>query len=453
MNKILIATALILALGSFQNCSDTSFTAASNSSGADGNAVSGMQTGSEDATGVLIQALSLLKPAMAVRSANCISCHGNHIASSLITDFAYGDNYFFNRNNGNVASGDWVYALRLEGSAQTPDWALAQQYTNGANIIVPRVNMGFQYSSLVPAGTPIVPWMTTSNLADMIRKIMAMPNAGGTPVVEMQSMYIGAPSVSQIRTHGGIDPSNPARYYKTSNFSYELSGMVKSGPVYTNNGIVNCDGDLFLEGTVFLNALQLKTINGCRIHATGPIFVQKAITYLVDPQQNQRSNLQLVSARLISMGVGDSHCEASTDPSGWYATTPGVSSPAALRFKFMSEPSNQYFKDVRTRNTNPMSNGEKTSVSPQAEGIALLALLQQVPGIQDASCTGRNVGFDHLLVNAPQIHSRYRGNFNGVIIGEFPLLSLGNFTFQFDPVFQTVPVLPKIPATELLNIQ
>ncbi|MGZ3722164.1 MAG: hypothetical protein ACXVA9_04485, partial [Bdellovibrionales bacterium] len=252
--------------------------------------------------------------------------------------------------------------------------------------------------------------------------------------------------------HGGLDSFHPLRYYPQSATSYPLSGLQLIGPAITNVGVVACDGDLFVDGSVFLNQLQLKTLTGCRIHATGPIFVQQAISYVADPGQLQKPNLQLVSARLISMGVGNSQCEASTDPSGWYNAS-GVASPTAMRFTYMPDPASVWFKDVRTRNTNPGSTYEKTAASPLAEGQAMLAIAQAIPGLQDASCHGRNVGFDHLFLVAPQIHSRYKGNFHGVIVTEFPMFSLGAFSYQFDPVFQTVPVLPKIPASEILVLK
>jgi len=74
---------------------------------------------------------------------------------------------------------------------------------------------------------------------------------------------------------------------------------------------------------------------------------------------------------------------------------------------------------------------------------------------QDASCRleGRNIGFDRLLLNAPQVQSRYRGNFSGVIIAEFAMMSLGQFVYAFDDVFSQVPILPKLKASDYLDVQ
>jgi hypothetical protein len=39
-----------------------------------------------------------------------------------------------------------------------------------------------------------------------------------------------------------------------------------------------------------------------------------------------------------------------------------------------------------------------------------------------------------ILLNEPQVHSRYRGRFKGVVIAESALFRLGGSSFEFDPV-------------------
>ncbi|MGZ3723880.1 MAG: hypothetical protein ACXVA9_13145, partial [Bdellovibrionales bacterium] len=143
MRNLLLISMVLIALGSFQNCSNAAFSAADSSNVATGT------PGGDDASGELFQTLNFLQPAMAVRSANCINCHGNTMASTLITDFGFGDNYFFGKDNATPLTGDPVYSLRIDKDAGAfkPYWAEAQQYTNGAKIIVPKANLGFQYST------------------------------------------------------------------------------------------------------------------------------------------------------------------------------------------------------------------------------------------------------------------------------------------------------------------
>jgi hypothetical protein len=79
----------------------------------------------------------------------------------------------------------------------------------------------------------------------------------------------------------------------------------------------------------------------------------------------------------------------------------------------------------------------------------------------DASCEegGRNKSFERILVNAPLIESRYSGGFKGSIIGEVVLMSLGlkvndsRFRFEYDPVFDGVPVLPMLTEQDFLRAQ
>jgi hypothetical protein len=58
-----------------------------------------------------------------------------------------------------------------------------------------------------------------------------------------------------------------------------------------------------------------------------------------------------------------------------------------------------------------------------------------------------------LLLDAPQVHSRYKELFKGVVIAEVALFRLGKSTFEFDPVFKTVPVLPQLKDSDYLQVQ
>lgn len=424
-----------LVLIGFQNCSTAKFGSNSLLSGEGEGSVQGL--------------IANFKPALAVRSPNCINCHGNTLNSNLITDFGHGDDYFFAQNGHAPNAGDFVYSLRLDHStnAIVPDWAEAQQYAAGSQILVPKADLGFRYADLMPPGTPIADWMTQTTLASLLSSIAQLPNAESTPVVEKSTVYIGVPTPGQLRAAGGLTAANPQTYFKNEVDSPALQGLVGQNGVWTNAGVVVCEGDVFIDGTVFLNALSLQTATGCRIQATGPIFLQKAITYV---NATATSNLQLLSARLISLGVGNTHCESASNP-GWYVGT--NHQPTELRFKCLVDPSCDNFKDVRTRNMNATSVGEKTAATPLGEGSALLAIAQSLPGLEDASCHGRDVAFQHLMLVAPQVHSRYRQNFTGVIVAEFPLMSLGRLSFTFDPLFENVKVFPMLPADQILQVR
>jgi len=279
--------------------------------------------------------------------------------------------------------------------------------------------------------------------------IQLLPNSTfKATVVAKDTVYIGAPSIAQLKIAGQLDAAHPVRYWKDSDLSYDFTGLtLAAGGYYTNSAMLTCDGDLFVDGTVFLNQVQIKTINGCRLHATGPVFIQKAITYVTDPNLPTNPNLQVVSARAISMGIGPTQCEAMTNPTGWYNQN-HVASPLTERFVTLVSQ-----KDINTRNTNPASNFPLTSPDPLTEGKYIVAEGAKIPELDDASCHGRTQPFEKLMLVAPLVHSRYKGNFSGVVIGEYPMFSLQAFVYQFDPIFLKVPVLPLLDMDKILKIQ
>lgn len=55
------------------------------------------------------------------------------------------------------------------------------------------------------------------------------------------------------------------------------------------------------------------------------------------------------------------------------------------------------------------------------------------------------VSYEHIILNAPQIQSRYLGKFKGLIIGEYALFAVGNFLFEHDrETFSKIKILPQI---------
>ena len=63
----------------------------------------------------------------------------------------------------------------------------------------------------------------------------------------------------------------------------------------------------------------------------------------------------------------------------------------------------------------------------------------------DNSSTAANA-FSGLLLNAPEVHSRYVGNFKGAVVAEIAMFRLGEFVFTFDSLFQKVPILPALKS-------
>ena len=59
------------------------------------------------------------------------------------------------------------------------------------------------------------------------------------------------------------------------------------------------------------------------------------------------------------------------------------------------------------------------------------------------------IDFTGVLLNAPIIYSRYLGKIKGTLISDIALFALGAFYFEYDDVFEQVPVLPALPRSPL----
>jgi hypothetical protein len=367
-----------------------------------------------------------MEPALAIRAVGCVECHAN-VRSNFVTDFGYGNSYFAG-----------------QGFAQNAEPLTFQRGTiygdHGFNWVTSTITAPI----LVPVTTKYAFGATdgtTKTLAEYLRSQEAK-KAVPTQVSEKSKVYIGAPTVAQLIAKFQVAAATESKFLPNDQTSPAFSGFSKTANgVWTNTADVVCDGDLYLKGTVQLNKPVIKTKNGCRIYATGPIFVQEAPSYvnLGDAIAANNTNLQLVSARVIVMGVGTTHCETATTPTHWYYDQK-VANPLVERFR-----------DIWTIK----SHVTRTVSDPVAEGAAIISEAAKLTNWQDASCYagGRNVHLERILLNAPMIQSRFTGNVSGVVITEVALFSLSAFSYQFDDVFKRVNVLPMLAPAEFLDVQ
>ena len=360
-----------------------------------------------------------LSPALAIRGTGCVTCHAN-VRSQFVTDFGNGSDYFAGRNGGALTFGSGHIYGDHHNSWRT------------ANIVGPII---------VPKTASELPLSNVNvDLATYLRAQEATKTAPAA-VVEKNTVYIGAPTIAQLESRFNISSSVTMKYVVNDATSPALNGLSLSGAgYYTNTGEVTCDGDLFLRGTVYLNEPVIRTKNGCRIHATGPIFLQKGPSYvnLGSPEAANNTNLQLVSASVIVMGVGLSHCE--TDDTMWF---------------FKNKRTNPLYERLLGIWTVKSHVTRLSPLDPTAEGTAILAEAGKLTGYQDASCYtgGRSVHLERILLNAPMVQSRLTGNVSGVVITEVALFALSKFSYSFDAVFKAVPVLPLLLPSDFLVVQ
>jgi hypothetical protein len=378
-------------------------------------------------------AIAEFEPALAVRGSACITCHAK-IHPSYITDFGYGDRYFFGNPGGGGSLGPFdgsIYGDFYGGEPNKTGWLTAEI---GKKIIVPQAPFHFDLSA---AGAKLASGykqpLQASSLAGYLQ---ALENQKTTPatIIEKKKIYIGAPAAATLETRFEIASGSDIKfkYLKTNSASPEVKGIGLSASknFYTNIGEVVCDGDLYVRGTLFLNRPTVATRTGCRIYATGPIFLQNEVNYRNLSGPADKSNLQLVSAEAILLGIGDKGCGATEKDS-----------PLSRRLVSGYAISTFITRDSVGR-----------SLTPKAIGQTIYDQGKLIP-LEDASCQGDAISFSRLLLNAPQIHSRYKGPFKGLVIAEIVLFRLGKSTFDFDPVFKEVPILPRLKNSDYLLIE
>jgi hypothetical protein len=374
------------------------------------------------------------EPAVALRASGCLTCHAK-IASNYITDFGYGSSYFFanpaSKNKVGIFNGH-IYGDFVAEPGKS-SWLTAEFRKR---IIVPDAPVDFDLTKT--AGNTLTDKssyqeaLKAGSVAEYLRALESKKDKPA-PVIE-KKVFIGAPNTATIEARFSIKSGDHVdfKYIKNAPTSPEVKGIELSedGKYYTNKGEIICDGDLFIRGMLLLNRPIVMTESGCRIYATESVFLQREITFKNSVNPDDRSNLQLVSAEAIFLGVG----------SGKRDTTEKTD-PLALRLlRTPARPS------IFTRTT------YGNNISPEVFTQNLYDKTALVP-LEDSSYHDDTIGFSRLLLNAPVINSRYKGRFVGFVIAEYALFWPGKTHFEFDPIFREVPVLPVLKDSDYLRIE
>ena len=410
MNSRFVKAGLILAalIFCFQNCSQVAF-----------QAIPSDPLNNKEA-------LRSLEPALAVRAVGCIQCHAN-LGANLVTDFGYGDTFYFGRNTGGSI---------LDNGSPYTDHASSFDTIKMASdkkVYVPHANL--------PA--EVATHTGLEKLSDYISKEFSESAHAETKLVEVKEIsrvYIAAPTEQELLTAFAL---GSARMKFIKSGAADLSGLMDNGNYFSNSGTLKCDGDLIVKGPLYLKDLELETQKGCRIHVIGSVFAYGAINYL---GSSELKNLQITSTKSINMGLGsvvkadNTYC----NPTGKHATGEHGNNSLVNRYVTMWTVPSQSLRGV----SDPKAFGESV--------VAEAALIEAGIGgkLQDADCLGdRAIAFERVLLNAPVVMSRYNGNIKGTIVAEWALMSLGAFKFEFDSVFTNVDVLPKLDQATFLTVQ
>jgi hypothetical protein len=378
-----------------------------------------------------------------VRGVTCITCHTTdnsqytRVNSNFISDFAFGGDgkgrdYFFGKSAPSIYL-DNPYGLRYpDNNPANPNEFSGLSLASSESFIT--------LNQAVPSAVTAVENVDT--LSNYIKKWLPTTN-----VSIAKSIYIGAPNANRLKeVFGWTAASGNLMFKKSGSLDFSGISLSSNGQYYKNTAEVFCEGDLLVVGVLYLENLKLRTITGCRIHATETIFVSGPITYDHTTQED-KYNLQLVSSRAIVMGLGRLKISNKWCPdTDYFKQASATTGTNSFYYRFITL---QTLPSTFTRDeADPVVGARKIYDD------AFVKMSDQV--LYDATCqsTGRGVAFDRLLLNAPQVHSRYTGNLKGTVIAEFALLSLGRTTFEYDPVFSDpyVHVLPMLKETDYLDV-
>lgn len=378
--------------------------------------------------------LSHMEPALAIRGIGCVSCHAQ-VASNFVTDFGYkGDSksndYYFN------ASNTWKKGFYGDHGADTNSNSGAistLRMFNGANMIVPK--------AFVPS--EVISATNKKTLADFINYRLENSDSERTEVREVASLTISAPSADRFRQVFKAHQGQNFKYIKENQYSPDLVGLTvqTDKQLFSITGTMICDGDLFLDGTLYINKGTIKSITGCRLYVTGSVFIVGGLTSQAANESSELHNVQISSSRAITMGAGKIRKNSQLcEKDGWYKDNYANSDISSLDIRL-----NHFVK----------YNAQTRDYAPDKLKSLILEEVNKLPPLYDATCesNGRNVSFSRVLFNAPWVMSRYYGNVQGSIVAEAALMALGNFKFAFDPVFKQVSILPMLDENEILNIR
>lgn len=369
-----------------------------------------------------------LKPALAVRGMTCTMCHAQ-INANVITDFGHGEAYAtVHANEPTLApyvdQNIDIYHLDVLTRPNYTVLDTIKAWQSGRisqQIYVPN-KVG---PSVMTAGLSYVAYLQSLSVKSYQICSQRMPGSStidqgvlcGASMAPLQSavnpvgfnnIYIGAPTVADINS------------LFTTSQNLEIQGSLSGlQPVtgnngvifYSNSGQIRCEGDILLKTTLLLNNANILTKNGCRIYSTKSVLIQNQLLINSPDGVATNSQLQISSAGAILLGIGDE----------------------AYNIRRIN-----YSLPTRGGDLLSLVDAERSNLGSRIEDATLH--------------NSRNISFSRLLLNAPQVHSRYVGNFSGTIIAEIAVMSPGQFTFTFDNTFISpgVEILPLLNGSKIL---
>lgn len=420
-----------------------------------------------------------ISPSISVRAAECLLCHAQ-VKGDVISDFGY-------KSETDPDSEDWFLKALPNGDtlAFAPFHSSGNPHASGwrtakieGNIIVPEVNLSSMESQgertyliskdYIENGIS----KTAQTLLEYLTKVIFPEPDRVWELQTRKTIYIGAPQADDIRLHGRLDENQKFNFIHGFEGAPDLSGFGRvdqpggTGSFYMNTDRMVCEGDIFVDGVVLLRNLFIETSKGCRIHATRSVFIVGPIEYI---KESALTNIQIQSAFAVHMGGGICiDCRTFTGPNAAnqsaaiYGTNftrsriTGMLNWARFRHHRDNAAYLQHFDEdfAQISRSTPVPPRpaddvvDKEAYYRAAFEAAGIFLVDETSSYWDYS----DISFRRILVNAPIVHSRYTGNFQGWVIAEMALWKLGQFAFKFEPVFTSVPIFPLVDISKTMVI-
>ncbi len=407
-----------------------------------------------------------------------MACHGV-IGGNVVTDFGYGSANFLT-NQKFFAGGVRNAFNDADVDGGIGGW---QSLTVNGTVSVPAATIPAAESQTLFGSS------TALNFAEVMG-LSNIPNSGNLSMEEGITPASGQPAVSSYSSITITYPSaaeilallpsalqaNPVAVSAINVAGLSTSQMTglaaDASGTFVRNGsdTVTCQGDVVVKGPLFLNNLKLATdSNGCRLYVSSTVFIQGPVTYT----NGAGGNLQITSALGVMMGLSAERMSGATSggrTNNSNLTTAGGPWPRfALSEDGEFNPGGQpingiasgtFFdtlvSDARLLGMELLDAGDPAAVSNLVTGETTVT---EPASSANAGVGGPRVAINYtgLLLNAPHVHSRYGGTFQGVIIGDVVMLArnpsqLQLEQFSYDPVFDKVQTVLPALTTQILKL-
>lgn len=442
-----------------------------------------------------------VRPALALRQANCLLCHGD-IRGDVITDFGAANEPHVNRDGGTNLE-EIVNRLLIErGDGMRPlNWATANIK---GSLFVPQVmlkgDMAEAFGANRTSGITLASALRTSiqgmnpaeraNTLGDTRPIVTVgttrnqSSSGVDAITTAARVEINPPTwdeLTQLASRPdrvvatGVDgnAADPMVYAfgasAVTGFKIKAGAVTAAARYVVNNGsTISCNGDVLVQGTLVLSSVTTLNVgaDGCRLYVSEHILVKGGLkASATSPNKaiqfgaGRSIVLGIKHARMMGApGVMDAIKNAGEDVADagpsllMYRRIGGVLHVLRETFHHTPLPAEQaaFVKANAahwgnwTGSLRPRTPDESCLLhaEPAAEGQCFIT---HTNGNTAAGVTQRtSANYEGVLFAAKEIHSRYYGLVKGVVIADFALFALGALRYEQDNLFQNVDGLPKL---------